>query len=347
MSKNILIFGSGSIGNHMAYASRRLNLNTSITDIDPSALLRMKYKIFPKRYGKWDDNINIIDYKSVFQIKKKYDLIVIGTPPKTHLDLFFKCKKSLKYKKILIEKPLCAFKEIKLDKFKKIIKKNSDIYCGYNHSISKSFLYFENLLYKKKFKLKKIDVGWCEDWRGILNAHFWLKDEFKSYLGNSADGGGALQEHSHGLHLLYLILKRYKINLDKENFLSSSLNKKKNNKVYDLLTSVHGINRNISFNYLTDLKSNPENKSIKVSDGKNEIHLYFNYKKNTDTVMVFKNKILIKKKNFIKTRSSEFENELQIILSLENARKNLFIKNAINVMHIIKKIKRNEKKQIV
>jgi 3-hydroxyacyl-CoA dehydrogenase len=68
--KKVLIFGSGSIGNHMAFASRKLNHDVYVTDIKSSALQRMKSKIFPKRYKKWDKKINLIGYKNVFNSKK-------------------------------------------------------------------------------------------------------------------------------------------------------------------------------------------------------------------------------------------------------------------------------------
>ena len=40
--KNILIFGAGSIGNHMAYACSKKNYKVYITDISNNALVRMK-----------------------------------------------------------------------------------------------------------------------------------------------------------------------------------------------------------------------------------------------------------------------------------------------------------------
>ena len=38
----ILIFGAGSIGNHMAFAARKLKIDVYLTDINPLALKRMK-----------------------------------------------------------------------------------------------------------------------------------------------------------------------------------------------------------------------------------------------------------------------------------------------------------------
>ena len=88
--KEVLIFGSGSIGNHLANACRKINLSVSVTDISFDALLRMKYKIYPSRYSKWDKNIKLMNYSEIFKLKKKFNLIIIGTPPATHYDLIKK-----------------------------------------------------------------------------------------------------------------------------------------------------------------------------------------------------------------------------------------------------------------
>ena len=61
----------------------------------------------------------------------------------------------------------------------------------------------------KKEKIKFIDVQWREGWNGILGAHYWLKNEFGSYLGDYKSGGGGLQEHSHGLHLAVCLMNKF------------------------------------------------------------------------------------------------------------------------------------------
>jgi hypothetical protein len=99
----------------------------------------MKEKIFPLRYKKWNNKIHLIDYKHIFKSSLYFNFIVVGTPPETHLSLANKIFKSIKFEKILIEKPLCSFNQNFTD-LQKINKNN--IYCGYNHSVSKSILYF-------------------------------------------------------------------------------------------------------------------------------------------------------------------------------------------------------------
>ena len=175
MAKCVLIFGAGSIGNHMANACSKLNYDIYITDISSVALQRMKNEIYPRRYKKWNKKIKIVKFSNWQKLKKKFDLIIVGTPPNTHLNLLKKCLKIIDSNKILIEKPLCSFPE-NLDLFKKL--KNDYIFCGYNHSVSPSINYLFEQLNVKKEKIKFIDVQWREGWNGILGAHYWLKNEF-------------------------------------------------------------------------------------------------------------------------------------------------------------------------
>ena len=94
----------------------------------------------------------------------------------------------------------------KIFELKKDINKTL-IFCGYNHTVNPSLEYLFRSLNKVKHNVENVFIDWKEGWNGILGAHPWLKNEFDSYLGNYNKGGGALQEHSHGLHLLICILK--------------------------------------------------------------------------------------------------------------------------------------------
>ena len=82
---NVKIFGAGSIGNHLANASRRLGWNVTMCDNDPAALRRTKEEIYPARYGQWDDAIQLFSTEDV--PRGGFDLIFIGTPPDSHMDL--------------------------------------------------------------------------------------------------------------------------------------------------------------------------------------------------------------------------------------------------------------------
>ena len=100
----VKIYGAGSIGNHLAQASRRMGWDVDICDIDPEALKRTKNDIYPSRYGKWDDKISLysVDEAPV----GIYDFIIIGTPPDSHMELARSAVRE-GAKVILVEKPLC------------------------------------------------------------------------------------------------------------------------------------------------------------------------------------------------------------------------------------------------
>ena len=316
--KKVLIFGSGSIGNHMAFACRKIGLEVYITDASKKALKRMKDKIYPSRYGFWDNKIKQINLNDCDKLKEKFDLIIIGTPPHTHLKVYNYCKKKIKYKRILIEKPIANFREKNLIRFKK--NSESDlVFCGYNHSISPSINFFINKILKNK-QINKIEVNWRESWNGILNAHFWLKNQFDSYLGDYSKGGGSLQEHSHGLHLLLLILKKKKIDLNKIKVNSSSIFNTFGGKKYDIFTNIFGYYKKIYFSYNTDLFTFPAEKKVLVTCSNKKYEWICNFKNGEDKIKIFMDNKIIYSKKFKKTRSSEFENEIKHIIRIAKYR---------------------------
>ena len=339
--KKILIFGAGSIGNHMANAALKIKCKVYITDIKFSALERMKQKIFPSRYGRWNNSISIINYKEVFHNKNNFDLVIIGTPPNTHTKLFRDIKKKINFKKILIEKPISHYLEKNINKtLLSHNKKNKNIFCGYNHSINKSFQYF----YKKASliikKINFIDVEWKENFNGILGAHPWLKNQYESYLGSIHEGGGSLQEHSHGIHLLNVILKLKNIKLNKLKFNKNIIFKSNKRKIYDCFCNIVSMDKNLFIKYETDLLTWPAQKKVKISGDNYNLTWQCNYKKNIDRVV---EEAKGKEKNFYfsKSRSQEFENELQHILNLSTVEyKNSFLnlENAIYVKNFFTKI---------
>ena len=66
--KKVLIFGAGSIGNHMSKACSDLKYEVFVTDISPKALNRMKFFLYPMRYKEWNDKIKLVSYKNVFNL---------------------------------------------------------------------------------------------------------------------------------------------------------------------------------------------------------------------------------------------------------------------------------------
>ena len=86
-----------------------------------------------------------------------------------------------------------------------------------------------------------------------------MKSEKESYLSNFKQGGGSLQEHSHGMHLAKVISEKLKLNLfDK---LSCVMFKDKSGN-YDLSTYISSLSNKIYFSYHTNLISFPAKKIL-------------------------------------------------------------------------------------
>ncbi len=197
---NVKIFGAGSIGNHLAHASRELGWNVVMCDLDEAALMRSREQIYPSRYGAWDTNIR--QFLNHDAPVGEYDYIFIGTPPEFHIPLAFKALEE-KPKAILVEKPFCCPDLSGAQSlFTEANKANIAIFTGYDHVVGKAACQFIELA--KAFEANEIetlDVEFREYWGGIFAAHPWLDGPKDSYLGYWERGGGASGEHSHALNL--------------------------------------------------------------------------------------------------------------------------------------------------
>ena len=196
----VKIFGAGSIGNHLANASRALGWSVDVVDIDKAALERMKTQIYPGRYKAWDESIRL--FTPAESPKGGYDLICIGTPPDSHIVLARQAVAE-KPKAVLIEKPLSgpdlAGVQALVDEAKAA---NVACFIGYDHVVGRAARFAGGLLEDKKIgKISTLDVEFREEWGGIFAAHPWLAGPSDSYLGFSHRGGGATGEHSHALNL--------------------------------------------------------------------------------------------------------------------------------------------------
>jgi len=194
------IYGSGSIGNHLAQACRRVGWEVVICDRDPAALKRTKEQIYPSRYGRWDDGIKL--YALNDAPKGGFDVIFIGTPPDTHLKIALEIAEE-KPRLIQIEKPLCPPSLEKVEEFyKKITDLNIMVVTGFDHAIGRSVKAAQDVIKRGALgKIKTIDVEFRENWGGIFAAHSWLLGPKDSYLGFWQRGGGASSEHSHATNL--------------------------------------------------------------------------------------------------------------------------------------------------
>ena len=209
MISRVAVFGAGSVGLHHARAWSKAGSEVDVFDISKEAISRSKDLIWPGRYGAPAPNeVDFRHYAAVSSLTRGYDLVIIGTPPDSHLDLLRQILDNQMSSIIMIQKPVSPPGEIPLDGFRAEAKRASvkgiKLLSGYNHRHSPLFSKFiEEIQSVKSSGLNSahLEVSWREPWGGILAAHPWLADIHESYLGHTARGGGALFEHSHGLDL--------------------------------------------------------------------------------------------------------------------------------------------------
>ncbi len=338
MKKKILIFGSGSIGTHHANAAVSLNYNVFITDKEENQLINMRENIYPSRYKKWNEQIKCLPYKSVFNLRDTFDLIIIGVPPNNHLKLLKTCIKNLKFKKVLVEKPLCVFS----DDYNFLLKKDlkNKVFCGYNHSISKSYEFFlknlKKLVKEKNYKLT-VDIHWKESFDLVLKAHPWIKSISQSYLSNFKKGGGVSHEYSHAIHL-FLILKEILFKNKKIKFEKKMKFLKKKRIHYDEFIYFSYFNKFIRLRLFANSKNNPPIKKIVVKN--DSIHLLEWTRKLENGKELVKTYLKpYQEKNFKITRRDDFINELKLLLDKDIVKtKYLNLAYAIQVNMLLKSI---------
>lgn len=332
----IKIIGSGSAGNHIAYAFEQYAKKIYMFDLSKKELNRSK-KIYISRYKKW--NKNIIQSSNVSD-QKFYDLAIISTPPSTHLNIL---KKNIQNSNnFLIEKPLSEPNDKTIESFSKIIKdyKNKNFFCGYNHRLFPSTQKLKKIIENQKTELDSIEVNFKENTGGFLKAHYWLKDLSKSYLSKYREGGGSLLEHSHALNLAQYFCKEP----SKLKIINKNIQFVKNKKVFYDTSSSLILNTNQNLVLVNqNFETLPIEKNVTVANKNIFARLIYNYQNNDDKIFFFNKKTKkLKTFKFIKKRSDDFRYEASFISNIiKNNTKikdnPLDIKHAILTMKLIRK----------
>ena len=310
--KKILVFGAGSVGAHHINAARHINAKVSVTDINDVQLRYLKKKLYPSRYKKWDEKIEIIKYEDVFKLKDTFDLIVLGISPLHHLPILKKCLKSLKLKRILVEKPLFTFNQKINSKF--FLNHQNKIYCGFNHEVSESILFLKKYI-KSKEKINKIDISWKESFKHLLKAHPWIKTIDDTYLSNVLIGGGVLHEFSHAVHITNTL--KDLIKTDRPLNFTSKIFFKKNikNKKYDYSSKIFFKNNELKISTNINGVSIIPKKKIIVTSGKETFIWERLAERNQERVIICGEKANKFQKIFKITRPQDFITQTKLLIS--------------------------------
>lgn len=200
----VKVIGAGSIGNHLAHGCRQQGWDVTIVDLSSEALERTRDTIYPSRYGSWDKDITLATPDTLGG--QGFDIVIIGTPPATHLTIATAELQSNPPQVLLIEKPLSHPDQSAIRAFVELASASpTRVLVGYNQRYKRNTLAFlEKAKSLNLGKLQGLRSHMLESWDGILNAHFWMDSEKDSYLAFTEQGGGALLEHSHALNLFLL-----------------------------------------------------------------------------------------------------------------------------------------------
>jgi predicted dehydrogenase len=196
----VKVIGAGSIGNHLSNAARKLGWQVTIVDVDPVALSRTKEKLYPDRYGAWDDDIDLcLAHEAP---KGVFDYIFVGTPPDSHMAVALAALDE-KPRAILVEKPVCPPDLADAQTlWERSQSENIPVFVGYDHVVGMASRGVEEIIASGSLgPIDTLDVDFREHWGGIFAAHFWLDGPGDSYLGYWRRGGGASGEHSHAANL--------------------------------------------------------------------------------------------------------------------------------------------------
>lgn len=321
----VKIIGAGSIGNHLAQASRRMGWEVAIVDADPKALERTRTDIYPKRYGAWDPAITL--YKAGEEPKGGFDIIMIGTPPDSHAKLALAAIAE-NPRLLHIEKPLATPDLAGIAEFEAAMKAHPDTIAtvGYDHAVAESAEFVRDAAAGGTVgKILTIDVEFREHWRGIFGAHPWLAGPQDSYLGYWRRGGGAGGEHSHALHLWFFFARALGWGVVKESKAMFDI-RKENGAEYDRLaafllkTDADGMGRVVQ-----DVITYPVRKWARLQGDKGYIEWICGGSPEGDLVRWQKEGEDAQEKVFAKKRPDDFYRETvhyQKLLSGEIAREN-------------------------
>lgn len=310
------IYGAGSIGNHLAHACRVKGWDVVMCDIDSEALKRMQENIYPSRYGHWDPGIRLSTPDTLTDGNN--DIVIIGTPPDTHMKLAAEVLENNPPEVLLIEKPLCT---PSLDGVRKIVELQKSTGCfiaaGYNHSLAENSRHASRILAENRIgDAITISARFREYWGGIFKAHPWLNGPRDSYLGFSERGGGASGEHSHAINIWQYF--SHLVGAGKIVEVSAAMDMVKDDVInYDriCLLSVR-TETGLMGDIAQDVVTEPAQKTARIQGTNGFLEWFVNFDKDHDAVRYLDEKGQVTEKMIPKRRPDDFKGEIDHIESI-------------------------------
>jgi predicted dehydrogenase len=173
----------------------------TLCDRDPQALERTREEIYPGRYGGWDDEIRLVEAARV--TAERFDVVIVGTPPDSHIPIALAQLRSEAPRVLFIEKPLCPPDLAGCAELQAAAAAaGTFVGVGFNHTLTRNTVVAEQWLRNHSIgEIVTLRSMTREHWGGIFSAHPWLSGPADSYLGFTERGGGAIGEHSHAINI--------------------------------------------------------------------------------------------------------------------------------------------------
>ena len=314
----VKIYGAGSIGNHLAHGCRLKGWDVLMCDLDYQALERTHRDIYPSRYGKWDPKIRLSTLDSLPD--EDFDLVIIGTPPDTHMSLARTILQTRPPRALLIEKPLCT---PSLDGAQEIFELKAAtgtfVSVGYNHTLTDNSKRAARILAKNIIgKPLTISARFREHWGGIFGAHPWLSGPQDTYLGFFERGGGASGEHSHAMNIWQYFA--HLAGQGRITNISATLDMVDDGQVnYDRVCLLN-VSTETGFvgNIAQDVVTEPAQKKVRIQGTHGFLEWIVNYDNDHDAIRHWDGKTDIQQELIPKTRPDDFKGEIDHIADVLN-----------------------------
>jgi predicted dehydrogenase len=316
MTTTVHVYGAGSIGNHLTHACRVKGWDVTVIDKDPAALERMRTSIYPSRYGSWDGSIRLITPQELGEAIPS--LVVLGTPPDSHMGLALSILERGAPKAMLIEKPLCTPDLSQCDVLDNLAKRTAThVLTGYNHTLVPATVAAVKAIQSGTIgRPLTLIAEFREHWGGIFSAHPWLSGPADTYLGFWRRGGGASGEHSHAMNIFQFFA--YTLGAGRIIEVTALLDYVETEGcAYDRLCQLHvRTESGLAGSIVQDVITEPSQKRVRVQGEQGFVQWSVNFQKDQDHIAYGRSGKPVETAEFPKTRPDDFRYEIDHIEQL-------------------------------